>query len=258
LQRLRRPGALCFTNPQITNAGLGIGISFNCVLHASPEGALEIALRRARIAISTPTASPAWEWDPDVLTTISLRTQKNEDTQLRTNFFGETNSNGSDITADIGGKLSAGIAALSGSTNAKELSKSEKRRDQTSTAQRKTSTEISEIEIQRTADTFYLIFNSSISPDLVSLNPFLTRLNIVSTPFPSEIPLQDLTISLSNRISVSNDQISHSLFIRHASGQWSALQESNNKRIIGEILLSKFLFPAHETQALWPNKQVPE
>jgi hypothetical protein len=91
--------------------------------------------------------------------------------------------------------------------------------------------------------------------DLAALNVGLARLPLLDVPEPASVDFNAITMDLSLRLDADDDAVRHAFHIRNATGRWRPLATSVHKRILAELLLSKFLHPLHETRRLWPLEQ---
>ena len=251
--QLRAPDALCFVHLTTTNQGLSAELSFNTATSETHSGRLEIALREAAIEVASPLVDPQWTWNDSLLETargsmsmVEVLSSATEGTAARTDDGTE---------ASVSGMAQVAALVAKGEVNSKiqERRSSQTERSASRGVQSKVTRMQRHIRVERRSGAFRLEFFAGTNDDLVDLNTELTRLPLIDVPAPGDLDLQAVTLDLHLSFAEESSGVRHAFHIRRATGMWSQLSDHANRRILAEILISKFLPEIHAAQRLWPK-----
>lgn len=254
IKTFRAADSLCFLEGLATNEGFGISASFNSVRHRSNGNTLELAPKCVTLRFEPPK-SDGWAWCQSAL--IFGKEMAQELTVKMTNSDARTTNEAASVKLALGQKAKLGAFGLGelAFDGSQELGGSKGTSD---TAGR--STEIVGVDKQEYAEFnrdrkgFALSLSSPDRKDLVRLNPELNRLSILAPPIDHVLDLKSVKVTMVMRAVRHEGALDHAFAIREASGCWAPLAKSTNKRIVAELLISKFLEPIHKTATLWPPK----
>lgn len=250
---LRRVGALCYVRAWGTNQGLSMEVSFNTADVSTPSGGLEVCLREATINIASPQAAPDWTWNEGFLEIAEHQTSTMEQS------FGSSESEGTVSARDFGskltgkGKVTIPIASAELGSEIHDTRRTESKADRGRSRDTKLSRVVRHIEVQRPPGGFRIGFSAHPLDDLVALNTSLARLPVLDVGQPSALDFTKLTMDLRLRLDPDGAEVRHAFHIRNATGAWRPLVGSLHKRLLAELLISKFLRPLHDDHRLWPQ-----
>lgn len=253
--QLRVPGALAYGKVYTTNRGVGLSLSFNVAKAANASGQLHLVLRQAAVEVTSSLATSAWDWSEDFLALVEDTTTPIERTTSRGEAASLARTRQRDHKFEGAGKIKYPLFEAGGGYSHTRGEKNDARRDSTRNQSDKVTVDTPMIEVYRGARSYSIEFQSGGHENLVPLNPKLNRVSLLDLPEPSSVRPEQVTLDLTLRLGDDDASLHHAFDIRHATGAWKALATSPNKRILGELLFSKFLQPLHQPQRVWPTQE---
>ena len=250
LKTLRSSGALCWAKVLTGNTGLVVSLSFRPPVARSQSGEMEVALRRAEIHVTCDGSMETWDWNRDFLefakgetTAVERTVNKTETASLGTSDQGEVKAEGEAKLRFLGlaAKVGAGVS-----------SRRDARKDATRGQSEKVVEIASGVQVYNGPDHYGLILDARPHPDLVARNSQLNRVSLIDVIEPSSVQPEAVRMALNLHIEDGEGQLRHAFRIRWATGSWGVMANDPNKRILGELLFSKFLLPLHEPSIIWP------
>jgi hypothetical protein len=253
LAALRAQGSLCYLNLTTTNQGVAAEFSFNTVVVETSSGKLEIALKEAVIEIRSAHLDPSWAWNHQFLEVADSLTSEAELIHSSNNLASRARTSQLDSKLNARGKLKAIFGEVEIGSSLSAADKAEARSDVSRGENLKRAWEDPHIQVARDATRFRIEFTPGPFRDLIPLNTKIGRLPLLDLSEPASLNLDEVTATLFLNSDLQAGVVRHAFHIRQATGQWRVLAESPERRAVYELMLSKFLQPAHEPQLLWPH-----
>lgn len=256
IAQLRAPGAMCFVQLSKTNQGLSAELSFNSARSRTPSGQIELVLREAVIEVWAADADTTWSWNEALLETAD---QTSDIVEVVRSSNEEANSSTvEDLNAKVAGKGNVSALFAKAELGAEVAERRSQQRGALSTrgAELKVARVLRHIKVQRRDGNFRLEFSAGAQENLIDLNTKLNRLPLLDVPSPSELDLGSVRMDLHLSLDTAGPVVRHAFHVRQATGAWGQLA-SSHRRILAELLLSKFLPEIHEPQRIWPKASQP-
>jgi len=253
---IRAPGALCYANLRTSNRGLSGGFTFNMAQAQTPSGDLEVVLKEAVFEVRGAREPAAWDWDDDFLEAAKDTISSIEQTDGATR--GRTEQNSFDLMAKLTGrgKIGGPLLSVEGGADIEDKRQSLTKDEQSRNRQTKYVEEFQHIKFDRPPGAFRIRLSARPFPDLSDLNVRLARLPLFVTPELTQNDFANLTIDMVLSVDVGSEPLRHSFAIRKATGDWRCLEREPNKRILAELLISRFFPEIHATQRLFPQEEI--
>lgn len=255
IKTFRAAGALCYLEGLETNEGFGISASFNPVRHQAKGSTLELAPKCVTLRFN-PVEPVGWSW---CHSTLAFGKEISHEVVVRlTDSVSRTrnDANSGKTTLQGKGKFSLPMFGEIGIDAGQELIGTSGTADTKGRTREVSTTERHEFaEFNHDRIGFSLHLSSPRGKDLVRLNPELNRLSVVTPPMDRPLNVQDVAVTMQMRANRRDDGVEHAYAIREATGSWAPLLRSPNKRIVTELLFSKFLQPIHKAHSLWPQQE---
>lgn len=236
------------------NEGFTLHASFNPIRHQSGSDSLELALKAATFHFA-PEKSFGWKWCESA---HQFGKEMARDFAIKlSNSSSNTNTTNLGAKAQFQQGLKFSVPALA------EVSLQASQHVEGSNTAAHSIGEAAEVNLTERVEYaefmhdkagFALSLSSPHKKDLCRLNTELNRLAVLQPPTDVELDPQKVRVKISARYTFSGESIDHAFQIREAGGCWAPLAKSNNKRVITELLISKFLAPLHKPVDLWPRK----
>jgi len=254
LEQLRRPGALCYLDLISTNAGISAEISFNQVRVQLAAGTLEVALREADLDFASNHSDAEWIWSADLAETARSLVGSTTQTQGTVEAASLSKSRGGETKGQVVSKAGFGLFTLEGTASHSAVGRLDARRDSSRSDSETTVRMEAQLRMSRPAGNPRLQFTCHPFEDLVPLNAHFARVPIFEYGHPERCRAKDMQVTLKLNLDYELGTVRHAFAIKRASGDWADLTADASKKMLAELLVSKFLVPLHDDQLLWPKE----
>ncbi len=252
LAQLRGPGALCWARVATSNSGLSLSLSFQPCKASVASGSLEVALRKAKVGLAHIEPIDAWSWNDAFLKFASTQTTPVERTVTQGETAGLSRANETQVGTEFGATFKPPWVELLAKLTLSDTRRDEAKKEANRSQQEKTVGAVAGVQVHDGPFGFNLLLDARPFDDLVARNSQLQRVEIIDLPEPAAVRLEDVSVALDMDLA-EGEGIDHAFRIRHATGAWEPLRTDTNKRILAELLMSKFIQPLHDSVRLWPH-----
>lgn len=252
VRTLRSTTPLCRFEAAVGNEGFTGSFSFNPVEHrSSAVDFIEVALRTASFTFS-PADPKGWSWGEALKEFVHVAVTE---TTVREGYqenatHGATAASKSELSGEAGVTLPLVGQVKAGARQAAEFGRSTARTVGRAIEATRIITR-GWAEIHRRGDDFELRLGSPGNEDLVRLNADLDRVGVLQSAEPSSVDLESISVIM--RLQYKGP-LDHALRFRDAGGSWSRLVDTRAKQAVAELMVAKFVRPAHKPLRLWPRK----
>jgi len=203
-----------------------------------------------------PGSAAAWSWDEEFSETARKLTSTIEIAEGAENT--SSRSDGQETEGKVEARVEPRLPFLSGfvSASVRQAVRDEDKASQARKREVRESRSEPHIRHERPGPgRFRMSFSAYPKTDLSELNPSLVRMPLIYVPEPSTLDFTTIRVDLHLAYDDGDNAIRHAFAIHRASGAWRELKDNCNKRILAELLLSKFLPQLHATQRLFPHDE---